>query len=491
MDKKENKAVVSFCIATFQRYAILAELVQEILSVDSDKIEVVICDDHSLDGSIEKIRQIQDPRLKIFVNQVNLGSLPNMCKALDKGEGEYLFYVNDRDNIDPFKVKALVKILECLKNDNVAFAKCISEQYGRQKYCIYKEGEEALVEFACAIDHPTGFIFKREIWTRIKNRKILFEDQKYGDFAITQICAIMARNYKGAVIYGDICDLKRRRVDITTEKSGYYRKRKDKRLWYSPEVIYRELKIGQKFLKQIGVSDQIRKQILTDRYIRYLPLCVTRYKELISDPLQTVHYNFYPKQDFVHVFVKSVLNGLKLWFNTKRLCINDSKTGAIIDQLTRCEYRKLFWNIRRALIPFGKKSFSKHKEEEYEVYKREMLLDTYERWVDKLISGEKTAWFFEENGYHKVAIYGMGRIGKHLLAEFKHSDIEVVYVIDQNMSKYTNHFDGVPCYSVDSTLPYVDIVIVTVSSAAEEIKEDLNKRVPYLIESMNDILFVS
>ena len=125
MDKKVDKAVVSFCIATFQRYNLLAELVREILSVDSDKIEVAICDDHSQDDSIERIRQIQDPRLKIFVNDNNIGSLPNICEALDKGEGEYLFYVNDRDNVDPFKIKALVEILECLKKDDVAFAKCI------------------------------------------------------------------------------------------------------------------------------------------------------------------------------------------------------------------------------------------------------------------------------------------------------------------------------------------------------------------------------
>jgi len=490
VEKKENKILVSFCIATFQRCAILVELVQEILSVYSDKIEVVICDDHSQDDSVERLRQIQDSRLKIFVNQNNLGSLPNMCEALEKGEGEYLFYVNDRDNVDPFKIKTLLEILECLKNDNVAYAKCIPEQYGKQRYCIFKEGEEALTEFACAIDHPTGFIFKREIWHKIKKRKSLFEDQKYGDFSITLICAIMARNYKGAVIYGDICNLKRRRLDFAVEKSGYYLKRNDKRLWYSPEVIYRELRIGQKFLKQIGVSDQIRRKVLVDRYIRYLPLCTTRYKELIADPLHTVHYNFYPEQDFIHVFTKSMLNGLKLWFHTKRLCADDSKTCVSIDQATRCEYRKLLQNTYMALIPFEKNYQKEHKKEDAEIRKREMLLDTYERWVDKLILGEKIVQFFIKNGYHKVAIYGMGRIGKHLFTEFKHSDIEVVYVIDQNISRYTNYYEGVPCYSIDSTLPYVHMVIVTVSSAAEEIKEDLYKRVPYQIESMNDILFV-
>lgn len=490
MDEKVTKTIVSFCIATIQRYNILYELIQEILSVESDKIEVVISDDHSQDGSIERIGQIQDSRLKIFTHKNNAGSLPNMCEALEKGEGEYLFYVNDRDNVDPFKVKALVEILECLKSDHVAFAKCIPEQYGKQRYCIFKEGEEALKEFACCMDHPTGFIFKRDVWHSIKKRKLLFEDQRNGDYVITQMCAIMAQNYKGAVIYGDICDLSRRRLDFSIEKSGFFHNRKDKRLWYSPEVIYRELTIGQRFLKKIGVSVQVRRKILIDRYARYLPLCVTRYKELIADPVNTAHYDFYPKQDFIYVFMQSILRGLKLWRNTKKLCFDDRQTGAVIDQITRREYGKLFRTTRMHFIPFEREVSKERKKREVEIKKREAVLDTYERWIDKLILRKNVAMLLVENGYCKVAIYGLGRIGKHLLAEFKCTAIEVVYIIDQDVSRRTDYFGGIPCFSIDSKLPYADMVIVTVSGEAEKIKAELNRRVSYRVESMNDILFV-
>lgn len=487
---EQNQAMVSFCIATFQRYDILAELIQEILSVNSDKIEVVICDDHSLDDSIEKIRQIQDARLKIFVNKENIGSLSNICETLDKGEGEYLFYVNDRDNVDPMKMKTLLVILEHLKADHVAFARCIPGQYGKQKYQVFKEGEEALVEFACRIDHPTGFIFRKEIWDKIKIRKRFFEDQKYGDHAITQICAIMAQKYRGAVIYGDICNVSRRRLDFAVEKSGYYRKRKDKRLWYSPEVIYRELRIGQKFLKQLGVSDPIRERILIDRYTQYLPWCVTEYKNMVADPLCTLHYDFYPRQDFIHVFMKSVRNGWKLWHNTRKLCVANGRPGRAVDRITKTEYGKLFREIRTDLLPFQRKRWQECRQGAFEINKREALLDTYERWVEQLISGKKISEFLWKNGYCKVAIYGMGRIGKHLLAELKDSDVDVVYIIDQKISRHTQYFEGIPCHRIDSRLPYVDMVIVTVPSAEKEIKAELNKRVSYQIESVNDIVFV-
>ena len=60
-----DKVIVSFCIAAFRRYHELNELIQEILAVKSDKIEVIVCDNRSSDGSVEKLEKIVDDRLKL------------------------------------------------------------------------------------------------------------------------------------------------------------------------------------------------------------------------------------------------------------------------------------------------------------------------------------------------------------------------------------------------------------------------------------------
>lgn len=492
-ERKEimSNAVVSFCIATFQKYNVLKELIDEILSVDTDKIEVVVCDDQSLDDSVEKIKQIADCRLKIHVNEKNAGSSLNICKSLDQGSGKWLFYVNDRDNVDRFKIKKLIQILEQFEDEDVAFAKCIAGQKGLDRYCIFETGKEALVEFACSMEHPTGYIFRRDIWQSIKCRKTFFENQKYGDYPITQICAIIARKHNGALIYGDICDLNRQRIDFNKVKSGYYNKRNDKRLWYTPEVIFRELKIGQKFLKQAGIQADIRNQILIERYREYLAWCVTGYEKIIANPVCTAHYNVYPPQDFFHVFITSILNGIKLWSRISTLCMScDKQVFAEINKATRKEYLNYFKYVCQNKLYIRAKLVRECRKRDIDIYKKEELLKAYEKWVEALLEEKSISEYLSENGYSHVALYGMGRIGRHLSHEFSASNIHVDYVVDQVISKQTHYYDGVSCYSMENDLPYTDLIIVTVPSEAENIIKELRKKVCWQIKSIDDILFV-
>lgn len=326
--------IVSFCIATYQRYEIVKELIMELLSVDSDKFEVVVCDNCSKDGSFEKIKEIKDVRLQIYANDRNIGSLANMCAALDRGRGHYLFYINDRDNVDSFKIKKLITILERIDKEDVAFAKCIDDFSPERDYDIFLCGREALLEFGCRIAHPTGYLYRYDAWNSIVKRRNLFEQQCYGDYPFTQICAILSQAYNGAIIYGDICNLKRRRIDFSKVKSGYYSNRKDKRLWYTPEVQWRELMIAYKFLIMEGIDKEQVDEVLSSRYQEYLRRVVIEYKNIIAKPENTLHYNLELSNDMFLTRVKSIRNGLFLWRKMISFCTNMKKK----DLLKRTNY---------------------------------------------------------------------------------------------------------------------------------------------------------
>lgn len=488
---KTDYPIISFCVATFQRYKVLKELVEEILSVQTDEMEVIVCDDRSLDDSVKKLKEIEDSRLKIFVNDENTGSSLNIHDSLDRGNGKYLFYINDRDNIDNFKIEKLIKILKELEKERVAFAKCCDTYGNTEQYHIFNAGKESLNQFACRIDHPTGYIFKRDIWKKIKNKRVLFENQNYGDYPITQVCAIMAKRYRGALIYGDICDLQRHRVDFLKEKSGYYKNRKDKRLWYTPEVMFRELLISWKFLRKIGVQEDIREQILSDRYTEYLSWCVTGYRDKITDPVCTAHYNFYPKQDFFHVFTGSVQNGIKLWNKMFFLCLKENRR--LIPQIREAsqqEYEHYFKSVLKDDLHITGRMEKKLEEKDREIVKREAVLNTYEKWVETLIKNKMISTYLSSHGYHHAAIYGMGRIGKHLWKEFHSSDISIDFVIDKKISEQAEYYENVRCFSPESELPCTDIIIVTVSGEAKQIIEELRKKADCPVKSINGILFV-
>lgn len=484
-----SKPIVSFCIATYQRYELLNELIQEILSVESDEFEVVICDNQSEDGSIEKIKEIKDGRLKIFINEINVGSSLNVHESLDKGNGEYLFYINDRDNVDKFKINKLIEILKCLKKENVAFGKCVPVQNAIEPYQIFESGKDALVIFACKLEHPTGYFFRRDKWRGMKNKRYFFENQKYGNYPITQVAAILARSQKGALIYGDVCDWYRRRINFSVVKSGYYSDRADKRLFYFPEVLSEELRIAYYFLKKIGVSEEIMNEILLERYKLYITFCVTDYKTMISDPANTVHYNFYPPQDFWHVFKTSLINGKKIWINTSRL-VKNKQIRSLINEITCKEYADYFQTVYRDVFGYRLKKVQEMRKKDFEVSKREEYLRTYEKWVNMLLKKKRISEYLLANNYCHVSIYGMGRIGKQLFQELQDAGIYVDYIIDQNLSKSNPNYKNVPCYKLSSDLPYVDIIIVTISNEAKEILLELNKRVSWQAKSINDLLFV-
>ena len=117
-------------------------------------------------------------------------------------------------------------------------------------------------------------------------------------------------------------------------------------------------------------------------------------------------------------------------------------------------------------------------------------MGVYETWFDAVITHKMVSEYLFENGYHHVALYGMGRVGENLFKEFQDSNICVDYIIDRDKSIHKRYQEIVPCFDMDSELSYVDIIIVTLPAEAEKIIHELRKKVKWKIKSINDILFV-
>lgn len=108
-----------------------------------------------------------------------------------------------------------------------------------------------------------------------------------------------------------------------------------------------------------------------------------------------------------------------------------------------------------------------------------------ERWMRIKQRGDSLKIYFEANEYNKIAIYGMGDIGKLLFSEMNASGIDVVYGIDKNV----NATDKVKVYSPDSDLPEVDAIVVTAIAYFDDIEEMLSAKVHCPIISLEDIVY--
>lgn len=93
-----------------------------------------------------------------------------------------------------------------------------------------------------------------------------------------------------------------------------------------------------------------------------------------------------------------------------------------------------------------------------------------ERWMICREQNYSFTKFFDENHIKSVAVYGMGKIGKHLKYELEKAGIAISYVIDEGENVVYGKEEH---YNLRDRLPTVDIVVVTPVYEYEEIKKKI------------------
>ncbi len=108
-------------------------------------------------------------------------------------------------------------------------------------------------------------------------------------------------------------------------------------------------------------------------------------------------------------------------------------------------------------------------------------------WLEIKNEGKSTVCYFEEMGYHHIAIYGMAELAIRLSEDLKGSSISVDYGIDRDVSCSMARIDKV--YSPDDNLPETEAVIVTPYAAFEDIKKNLKMKVNCPIISLEEVVW--
>lgn len=93
--------------------------------------------------------------------------------------------------------------------------------------------------------------------------------------------------------------------------------------------------------------------------------------------------------------------------------------------------------------------------------------------------------YFINNRYFRIAVYGMGDIGKRLIKELRDSEIKVAYGIDRNCN---NIYSNIKVMNMDDNLAEVDAVVVTVIKEFDAIRGELLKRLNCPVIAIEDVL---
>lgn len=120
------------------------------------------------------------------------------------------------------------------------------------------------------------------------------------------------------------------------------------------------------------------------------------------------------------------------------------------------------------------------------VDKFQMYYNLMERWLTVHEEGKSIGIILKNRGLGKIAVYGLGKIGKHVVHEVSGSDITVLYGIDRAKAGIYN---GLPVKKLDDIFPEVDAVIVTVIDDFDKIEILLKEKVSCPIISLEEILY--
>lgn len=112
----------SVVLAACQGERFIAEQLISIAAQLAPDDEIVISDDASTDATLDIIRRVSDPRVRIFSNRVRLGYIGNFEKAVGFARGDLIFFSDQDDVWLPNKVAAMDVALErkpCAASDAI------------------------------------------------------------------------------------------------------------------------------------------------------------------------------------------------------------------------------------------------------------------------------------------------------------------------------------------------------------------------------------
>jgi len=115
--------LVSVLITAYNHEKYIAEAIESVLASTFRDFEMILVDDRSTDSTVEIARRyMTDPRVRIHVNERNLGDYPNRSRAAALARGKYLKYVDADDTIYPHGLAVLLEMMGQFPEAGMGFA---------------------------------------------------------------------------------------------------------------------------------------------------------------------------------------------------------------------------------------------------------------------------------------------------------------------------------------------------------------------------------
>lgn len=102
--------LLSYIVLSYNYERYIGKTLQSIIDQSEQDFEIVVVDDRSSDGSVALVSAITDPRIRLFVNEKNLGGAASYNRAVQQARGEWLVNLDADDWIDPRKAEIQLRV---------------------------------------------------------------------------------------------------------------------------------------------------------------------------------------------------------------------------------------------------------------------------------------------------------------------------------------------------------------------------------------------
>ena len=166
--------VISVCIPVFNGEKHIRESVESVLAQTEESFELLVVDNCSTDRTAEILTEYDDPRLKTFKNDRNLGLFGNFNRCIELAGGEYIVILPHDDLMLPALLETFSRALTSDREIGLAYSSYfqINAEGERIKFMLtdpeshVMSGDEAFIKFIRTCPIQCAMV-RRDIFSEI------------------------------------------------------------------------------------------------------------------------------------------------------------------------------------------------------------------------------------------------------------------------------------------------------------------------------------
>ena len=342
-----TKPVLSICIPTYNKGLSLYKMITDFLETENNEFEIIVSDNHSTDGSLEKLKTIEDNRFILIENEENRGSYINSLIAFGAANGEYMMPLMDKDFISSEKINEVISLL---KQENFCIG-YFELDYNEENSFVerFYTKADCIKNFAYGTRHPSGFLFNNEIF----KQKKLYEKYKNADetiksFMIDFLAADLCEYAKGAVFH--IKFAKMAHPPFEGVKHSYTYSPEKGNLFFTPENRFKAFKAFIAHLNLLDLTEKERIDASVEMLKQLYQQSTDGYIKTLNDKAICNWYNVsenFKNREFLKDLEKEFKQKLAKFRNFK----NNREKNAILRKFNNFLCKNNFKKFKKNVLP--------------------------------------------------------------------------------------------------------------------------------------------